>query len=194
MPCQASPAPMPCCACGGGPFDPPPPPGGGDDATGSLGGGDDATGSLAEVMTRLVCWLGGWRPGCSHSLSELARTKPHFQLRPRCRSSSQASLSSDSSLAPLQRLPEWLAQRTGPRATAGTSHRRMPSGRRGRDSRHQEIARPGSAAEAGRRSQGYPRRRGNPNARRESYAAPLARHFCQGGAWGSPQQRKTTIS
>jgi hypothetical protein len=46
MPCEASPAPIPCCACGGGPFEPPPPLGGGDDATGLLGGGDDATGLL----------------------------------------------------------------------------------------------------------------------------------------------------
>ena len=79
---------------------------------------------------RLVRWPVALGPGCASSSSELAPMKAHSQLRPGWRSSSQASLpssqaslSSDSSLAPLQRPPEWLAQRTRPQVPAGKKRR-----------------------------------------------------------------------
>jgi hypothetical protein len=79
-------------------------------------------------MTRLVHWPVGLPPGCASSWSELVRTKAHSQLRPGGRSSSLASLSlaslsSDSSLAPVQRQPQRPAQGTRPRATAGRNRR-----------------------------------------------------------------------
>jgi hypothetical protein len=84
-----------------------------------------------EVLARLVRWPVGVGRGCASSSSALARTKAHSQLRRGWRSSSQASLPSssqtslpsNSSLAPLQRLPEWLAQRTRPQVPAGKKRR-----------------------------------------------------------------------